>query len=147
MEADMASLEMRGFRRQVLGKLREYEGHLLRLEGQLMILRGKAERTTGEGQVKLGRFLTEMEGEAERVRAAGRAALEGLERAAKAGQDFLDKVKERLTEAEAIAPSFVAKGRSVVRRATIEAKAIRHGVRVGMRVARRVSRRTKSAKS
>jgi hypothetical protein len=41
----------------------------------------------------------------------------------------------------------MAKGKEVVRRATIEAKAIRHGVRVGLRVARRVSRRTKAAKA
>ena len=30
----MGPMEMRGFRRQVLGKLHQYEGHLLKLEGQ-----------------------------------------------------------------------------------------------------------------
>ena len=56
----MATMEMRGFRRQVLGKLREYEGHVKRLEGQLMILRGRAERATGEAPEKLGKLLTEV---------------------------------------------------------------------------------------
>ena len=143
----MGTFEMRGFQRQVLGKLREYEGNVKRLEGQLMILRGKAERATGEAQEKLGHLLAEVEHEAEGVRGAGRAALEGLERAAAAGQAFLDQMKGRLAEVEISAPAVVAKGREVVRRATIEAKALRHGVRVGLRVARRASKRAKAAKS
>lgn len=143
----MATLEMRGFQRQVLGKLREYEGHLKRLEGQLMILRGRADRATGEAQVKLGQMLADVEREAEGVRAAGRAALDGLERAARAGQVFLDQMKGRLAEVEEIAPIVVSKGREVVRRATIEAKALRHGVKVGLRVARRASRRAKAGKA
>lgn len=145
-EDDMARLEMRGFQRQVLGKLREYEGHLKRLEGQLMILRGRAERATGEAQVKLGQMLADVERDAEGVRAAGRAALEGLERAVSAGQAFLEQMKGRLAEVEALAPTVVSKGREVVRRATIEAKALRHGVKVGLRVARRASKRAKAGK-
>lgn len=142
----MAGMEMRGFRRQVMGKLRQYEGHLLQLEGQLLILRGKVDRVTGEAQVKLGEMLAEVEREAEGVRNAGKAALEGLERAVGAGETFLQMMKSRLAEVEAAAPTVVAKGRAAVRRATIEAKALRHGVKVGLRVARRVSRRTKAAK-
>jgi uncharacterized protein YjbJ (UPF0337 family) len=146
-EDDMARLERRGFERQVHGKVREYEGHLKRLEGQVMILRGRAERASGEAQVKLGQMLADVEREAEGVRAAGRAALEGLERAVAAGQAFLNQMKGRLAEVEEIAPSVVSKGREVVRRATIEAKALRHGVKVGLRVARRASKRAKAGKS
>lgn len=141
----MTTLEMRGFRRQVTGKLREYEGHLLRLEGQLKILRGKAERATGEAQVKIGQLLAEMEREAEVVRSAGKIALEGLERAAQAGQAFLNEMRGKL--AEAAAPAVVERGRAVVRRAAIEAKALRHGVKVGIRVARRAAKRAKAGKS
>ncbi len=143
----MASLEMRGFQRQVLGKLREYEGHVRRLEGQLLILRGKAERATGEAQEKLGHLLAEVEREAEGVREAGRAALQGLERAVEAGRSFLDQMKGRLADVEAVAPTVVAKSRAAVRRATIEAKALRHGVKVGLRVARRASKRAKAGKA
>jgi uncharacterized protein YjbJ (UPF0337 family) len=143
----MASLEMRGYRRQVLGKLREYEGHVKRLEGQLMILRGRAEHTTGEAQEKLGKLLAEVERETEAVRGAGRAALDGLERAISAGRGFLEQVKGRLAEVEIPPPSVVAKGREALRRATIEAKALRHGVKVGLRVAKRASKRAKSAKA
>jgi uncharacterized protein YjbJ (UPF0337 family) len=142
----MASLEMRGYRRQVLGKLREYEGQVKRLEGQLLILRGKAERTTGEVQEKVGKLLAEVEREAEVVRVAGRAALEGLERAVSSGRGFLELVKSRLAEVEIPPPSVVAKSREALRRATIEAKALRHGVKVGMRVAKRASKRAKTAK-
>jgi uncharacterized protein YjbJ (UPF0337 family) len=143
----MATLEMKGFRRQVLGKLREYEGHVKRLEGQLMILRGRAERATGEAQEKLGKLLAEVEREADGVRGAGRTALEGLEHAVAAGHAFLDQVKGRLAGVEAVAPQVVSKGREAVRRATIEAKALRHGVRVGLRVARRASKRAKTGKA
>jgi uncharacterized protein YjbJ (UPF0337 family) len=143
----MATLEMRGYRRQLLGKLREYEGQIKRLEGHLLILRGKAERATGEAQEKLGKILTEVEREAEVVRVAGRAALEGLERAVSAGREFLDMVKSRLAEVEISIPSVVVKSREALRRATIEAKALRHGVKVGLRVAKRASRRAKTAKT
>lgn len=143
----MATLEMRGYRRQVLGKLREYEGQVKRLEGQLLILRGKAQRATGEAQEKLGKILTEIEREAEGVRVAGRAALEGLERAVSAGRGFLGVVKERLAEVEIPPPSVVAKSREALRRATIEARALRHGVKVGLRVAKRASKRAKTAKA
>lgn len=143
----MATLEMRGFRRQVLGKLREYEGHVKRLEGQLMILRGRAERATGEAQEKLGKLLAEVEREAEGVRGAGRVALEGLERAVAAGQTFLAQIKGRLADIQVPPPSVVAKSREALRRASIEARALRHGVKVGLRVAKRVSKRAKTAKA
>ncbi|HSB68472.1 MAG TPA: hypothetical protein VLT62_03945 [Candidatus Methylomirabilis sp.] len=141
----MATMEMRGYRRQIAGKLRQYEGHLTKLEGQLMILRGRAERATGEAQVKLGALLSEVERGIDSVRVAGNTALEGLERAAEAGQALIKQMKSRLAEAEAAAPTVVAKGRAAVHRAAIEAKAIRHGVKVGLRVARRVSRKVKAA--
>ncbi len=143
----MATLEMRGYRRQLLGKLREYEGQIKRLEGQLLILRGKAERATGEAQEKLGKILAEVEREAEVVRVAGRAALEGLEHAVSAGRGFLDSVKSRLAEVEIPPPSVVVKSREALRRATIEAKALRHGVKVGLRVAKRASKRARAAKA
>jgi len=143
----MATLEMRGFRRQVLGKLREYEGHVKRLEGQIMILRGKADRATGEAQEKLGKLLAEVEREAEGARGAGRVALEALEHAIAAGQAFLTQIKGRLAEVDVLPPSVVAKSREALRRATIEAKALHHGVKVGIRVAKRASKRAKAAKA
>jgi uncharacterized protein YjbJ (UPF0337 family) len=143
----MTTWEMGGFRRQVLGKLREYEGHVKRLEGQLMILRGRAERATGEAQEKLAKVLAEVEREAEGVRSAGRLALEGLERAVAAGQAFLEQVKGRLAEVGVPPASVVTRGREALRRATIEAKALRHGVKVGIRVAKRASKRAKAGKA
>jgi hypothetical protein len=135
----------RGFLRQLTGMLRQYEGHLTKLEGQLLILRGKAKRATGEGQIKLAELLSEVERGVDGVRAAGRTALEGLERATEAGQTLMGQMKDRLAEAEAAAPTVLAKGRAAVQRAAIEAKALRHGVKVGIRVARRVSKRVKAA--
>jgi len=143
----MATPEVRRLRHQMAGVVREYEGHLLRLEDRLRVLRGKAERAGKDAQVTLAGLLTQAEREVEAARELGRTALAGLERAAEAARTCLTDLKSRLDDFEAGRQGAVAKGRAVVRRATIEAKAIRHGVRVGLRVARRVSRRTKAAKA
>jgi hypothetical protein len=127
--------------------MREYEGHLLQLEGRLLVLRAKAQRAGAEAQTTLTRILDQAEGEVEAARQLGRTALAGLERAEEAARSCLSDLKGRLEAAEARVPGAVAKGRAVVRRATIEAKALRHGVRVGMRVARRVSKRVKASKA
>jgi len=143
----MATPEVRRLRHQMAGVVREYEGHLLRLEDRLRVLRGKAERAGEDAQVTLAGLLTQAEREVEAVRELGRTALAGLERAAEAARTCLTDLKSRLDDFESRRQGAVAKGRAVVRRATIEAKAIRHGVRVGLRVARRVSRRTKAGKA
>jgi hypothetical protein len=129
------------------GLVREYETHLLRLESRLLVLRAKAQRAGEETQAKLSSLLTQAEREVETARELGRTALAGLERAAETARTCLADLKNRLDDVEAGIPAAVAKGRAVVRRATIEAKAIRHGVRVGLRVARRVSRRVKAPKA
>jgi len=142
----MATPEVRRLRHQMAATVREYEGHLLRLEGQLMVLRAKAQRASEEAQAKLAGLLSQAERDVETARELGRTALTGLERATEAARNCLTELKGRLEEAEVGLPAAMAKGKEVVRRATIEAKALRHGVRVGLRVARRVSRRTKAAK-
>jgi hypothetical protein len=142
----MATPDVKKLRQKMAGVVREYEGHLLQLEGRLLVLRGKAQRAGADAQVTLTRVLDKAEGEVEAARELGRAALAGLERAAEAARTCLKDLKGRLETAEAGVPGAVAKGRAVVRRATIEAKALRHGVRVGLRVARRVSRRVKVSK-
>jgi len=141
----MATEEVRGLRHQMAGKVREYEGHLMRLEGQLLVLRGRVDRAAGDAATDLSSLLAQTEREVEAAREVGRAALVGLERATDATSACLEQLKSRM--AEAGAPNVVEKGRAAVRRATIEAKALRHGVKVGIRVARRVSRRTKAAKA
>ena len=143
----MATPDVRKLRHQVAATVREYEGHLLRMEGQLLVLRAKAQRAGEETQAKLAGFLAQAERDVEAARELGRTALVGLERATEAARACLTDLKGRLEEVESGLPAAMAKGKEVVRRATIEAKAIRHGVRVGLRVARRVSRRTKAAKA
>ena len=142
----MATPDGRKLRHKMAGVVREYEGHLLQLEGQLLVLRAKAQRAGTDAQTTLTRLLDQAEGEVEAARELGRRALTGLEHAAEAARACLTDLKGRLEAAEAGVPGAVAKGRAVVRRATIEAKALRHGVRVGLRVARRVSRRVKAPK-
>lgn len=145
-EAAMATPDVRKLRHQMAEVVREYEGHLLRLEGQLRVLRGKAQRAGEDVQAKLAGLLTQAERDVEAARDLGRTALAGLERAAEAARTCFADLKSRLDDVEAARTGAVAKSRAVVRRAAIEAKAIRHGVRVGLRVARRVSRRTRAAK-
>jgi len=143
----MAGVDIRGLRRQLMARLREHEGHITRLEGQLLILRAKAGRASGEAAEKLGQLLADLERDAEGVRQAGHAAVEGMERAVAAGKAFLEQLKSRLEEAEISAPGVLAKGKAAVRRATIEAQALRHGVRVGLRVARRTAKQRKAGKA
>lgn len=142
----MATPDVRKLRHQMAEVVREYEGHLLRLDGQLRVLRGKAQRAGEDVQAKLAGLLTQAERDVEAARDLGRTALAGLERAAEAARTCFADLKSRLDDVEAARTGAVAKSRAVVRRAAIEAKAIRHGVRVGLRVARRVSRRTRAAK-
>ncbi len=146
-EETMATLEMRKLKRQIVSKLHEYEGHLMRLEGQLLILRAKSERVAGEVGADVGSLLARGEQGVEKAREIGRAALAELERAAEAAQASLQQLTGELKAVEEAAPKVVEKGRTAVRRATIEAKALRHGVKVGIRVARRVSRRKKTEKA
>jgi hypothetical protein len=140
----MATPEVRKLRHQMAGMIREYEGHLLRLEGQLLVLRAKAARAAAGTGVRFAGLLADAEREAEAAKELGRSALGGLERAADAAKRCLADLQSRLEDTSASPPTMVAKGKAVVRRATIEAKALRHGVRVGLRVARRVSKRPKS---
>jgi hypothetical protein len=142
----MATPEVRKLRHQIAGMVREYEGHLLRLEGHLLVLRAKAARAGADAGARFAGLLAEAERETAAAKDLGRSALAGLERAAEAVKRSLADLQNRFEEANAGTPTVVAKGKAVVRRATIEAKALRHGVRVGLRVARRASRRTKSAK-
>jgi hypothetical protein len=142
----MATPEMRKVRQELAKLMREYEKHLVRLESQLVVLRAKARQAGEDARAKLSGLLEQAEREVEAARELGRSALVGLERAAEGARTCLADLKSRLADVEAGVPSAVARGRAVVRRATIEAKAIRHGVRVGLRVARRVSKRAKAAK-
>jgi len=127
-------------------KLKEFEGQLLKLEGEILILRGKAARMTGEAQAKLAELIATAEREAASLRQVGENALEGLGRAVEAGHGALEQVKARVQQAEALLPPLAERGRSVLRRATIEARAVRHGVKVGLRVARRVAKRTRAGR-
>ncbi len=142
----MATPKVGTLRHQIAGMVREYEGHLLRLEGQLLVLRAKATRAGADAGARFAGLLAEVEREAEATKELGRSAVAGVERATEAAKKCLADLQNRFAEANAETPTVVAKGKAVVRRATIEAKALRHGVRVGLRVARRVSRRTKTAK-
>jgi hypothetical protein len=142
----MAESEARGIRRQMASKLREYEGHLLKLEGELLILRSKAGRVAGDVQARVAQLLADVEHEAEGLRRAGQTALDGLGRAVQSGQTAADRVRGLLAEAERWLPPAEAAGREILRRAAIEAKAVRHGVRVGLRVARRTSRRVRAGR-
>lgn len=140
----MPTSDARTLRDRMTKAVRDYEGHLLRLESQLRVLRGKAKRAGADVQAKLAEVLARAEQEAQRARDLGSTALEGLARATETAQSSLADLKNRLEEVGAGGASAVVRGREVVRRATIEAKAIRHGVRVGIRMAKRVARRTKA---
>lgn len=141
----MGSAESK-IRREIGARLRRYEECLERFEDHLRALQRKIDKAQGESQAELGSLLADVEQEADRVRGAGEGVLRALQHAVEVGQGALARAEERL---RTLAPPRVPareKGKAAVRRATIEVKAIRHGVRVGLRMAARVSRRAKAAK-
>ena len=140
----MATTEMK-LRRDIGGRLREYDKHLERFEEHLQTLHRRIDRARGEAQAELGSALADIEREADLTRSAGEAVLRELRRAVEVGRGALDRAEVRLKALEAPRAPAAEKGSTVVRRAAIEVKALRHGVRVGLRIARRVSRRVKTA--
>ena len=140
----MATTEMK-LRRDIGGRLREYDKHLEQFEKHLQTLHRRIDRARGEDQAELGSILADIEREADLTRSAGEAVLRELRRAVEIGRGALDRAAVRLKALEAPRVPAAEKGRDVVRRAAIEVKALRHGVRVGLRIARRVSRRVKTA--
>ncbi len=140
----MATTEMK-LRRDIGGRVREYDKYLLHFEEHLQALHRRIDRANGEAQAELGSLLAEIEREAELIRSAGEAVLRELRRAVEIGRGALDRAETRLKAVESPRIPAAEKGKAVVRRAAIEVKALRHGVRVGLRIARRVSRRVKTA--
>lgn len=133
-------------RRDIGGRLREYDKYLERFEEQLQTLHRRIDRASGEAQAELGSLLADIEREAELTRSAGEAVLRELRRAVEVGRGAVERAEARLKVVETPRVPAAEKGKAVVRRAAIEVKALRHGVRVGLRIARRVSRRTKTGK-
>jgi hypothetical protein len=140
----MLTTEMK-LRRDIGGRMREYEKYLAHFEEHLQTLHRRIDRASGEAQAELGTLLAEVEREAELMRGAGEAVLRELRRAVEIGRGALDRAEMRLKALETPRIPAAEKGKAVVRRAAIEVKALRHGVRVGLRIARRVSRRVKAA--
>jgi hypothetical protein len=143
----MASVELQGFRRQLLATLHEYEGYLKQVEGKLLVLRSRAERATGETAAQVTAALGELEREAELIRGAGLQAMERLGRAVEVAKAGLARARVQVVEDGPTPARLLSKGKEAVNKATIEAKALRHGIKVGLRVARRVSKRVKTTKA
>jgi hypothetical protein len=137
-------MEIQGLRRQLLATLHEYEGYLKQVEGKLLVVRSRAERATGDGAAQMAAALAELEREAEAIRGAGLQALERLGHAVEVARTGLERAKAHVAGNEPTPVRLLRQGKEAVRKATIEAKALRHGVKVGLRVARRVSRRVKA---
>ncbi len=134
----MRILENRRWRQELIGKVQEYHGLLAEAEAQLTAARKRAGQEMGTWAEQAKQTLAD-------AREAGRKALTDIERSTAQLQSVLGQIAAyRGADAQA---GLSDAGRKVVRRATIEAKALRHGVKVGLRMARRVSNRTKASKA
>jgi hypothetical protein len=136
-EVGMRILENRRWRQQLIGKVQEYEGLLAEAEAELTAARKRLGQDFGTWAEQAKQAIAE-------AREAGRKALADIEQSAARLRGMVAELAARKgTPSEA---GLSETGRKVVRRATIEAKALRHGVKVGLRMARRVSKRTKASK-
>ena len=134
----MRILENRRWRQQLIGKVQEYEGLLAEAESELTAARKRVGQDFGTWAEQAKQAIAE-------AREAGRKALADIEQSATQLRGMVAELAARKgTPSEA---GLSETGRKVVRRATIEAKALRHGVKVGLRMARRVSKRAKTSKA
>ncbi len=131
----MRILENRQWRHELIGKIQEYERLLADAEAQLTTARKRAE-------TEFGPWVERAKQAIGHARELGHKALGDVDQAARMLRALVEEFKDRES---AIGEAGLSEtGRKVVRRAQIEAKALRHGVKVGLRMARRVSRRGKA---
>jgi hypothetical protein len=132
-EEQMRILENRQWRHELIGKIQDYERLLADAEAQLTTARKRAE-------TELGPWVERAKQAIAHARELGHKALGDVDQAARMLRSLVEEFKAR----EAGEAGLSGTGRKVVRRAKIEAQALRHGVKVGLRMARRVSKRGKA---
>lgn len=140
----------RGHRRRLEGQITEYAGIIRTIEGRLLRMRGRLKRATGDAQVELASAIQRLESDYKKIVEGWQTILKGLD------HTFMTS-REIAREAIDHADSVLSKGSRLItgptqalRRARVEAAALRKGLQVGLRRGRRlaaVASRRRAARS
>ena len=140
----------RGHRRRLEGQITEYAGIIRTIEGRLLRMRGRLKRATGGAQVELASAIQRLESDYKKIVEGWQTILKGLDHTFMTSREI---AREAINRADAV----LAEGRrlptgpaSVIRRAWVEAAALKKGVEVGLRRGRRmaaVASRRRAARS
>lgn len=140
----------RGHRRRLEGQITEYAGILRGIEGRLLRMRGRLQRTTGETQVQLASAVQQLESDYRKIVEGWQAILRGLDHTFTSGREMGREAIDRADAVLAQGPRLLTDAAKALRRARVEAAALRKGVEVGLRRGRRmaaVASRRRAARS
>ena len=129
----------RGHRRRLEGQIAEYAGILLEIEGRLIRMRGRVKRTAGDAQARLASAIEQMESDYRKVAEGWQAILKGLDHTITSGREVAREAINRADAVLAEGSTLLTGPANALRRARVEATALRKGLKVGFRRGRRLA--------
>ena len=152
MENKISRTLWRGHRRRLEGQITEYAGILQAIEGRLLRMRGRLKQSAGDAQVRLASAIEQLESEYRKVAEGWQAILKGLDHTFTSGREIAREAINRADASLAQGPRLLTGPANALRRARVEAAALRKGLEVGLRRGRRMAavasrRRAARAKS
>jgi hypothetical protein len=129
----------RGHRRRLEGQITEYAGLIRAIEGRLLRMRGRLKRSTGDAQLRLAAAIEQLESDYKKLTEGWQAILRGLDTTFTSGRDLARDAIERADAAVAGGKGLFTHAARALRKARVEAAALRKGVEVGLRRGRRMA--------
>ena len=139
MDDKITTTLWRGHRRRLEGQIMEYAGMLRTIEGRLIRMRGRARRKTGDAQVQLAAAIEQLETDYRKIAEGWQALLKALDNILTSGREIASDAIGRADAVMAERPRLLATAATALRRARVEAAALRKGVQVGLRRGRRMA--------
>ena len=139
MENKISTTLWRGHRRRLEGQITEYAGILQTIEGRLLRMRGRLKRSAGDAQVQLASAIEQMESDYRKVAEGWQAILKGLDHTITSGREVAREAINRADAVLAEGSTLLTGPANALRRARVEAAALRKGLKVGFRRGRRLA--------
>jgi len=128
-----------GHRRRPDGQITEYAGILQAIEGRLLRMRGRLKRSAGDAQVQLASAIEQLESKYRKVAEGWQAILKGLDHTFTSGREIAGEAINRADASLARGSRLLTGPANALRRARVEAAALRKGLEVGLRRGRRMA--------
>jgi hypothetical protein len=139
MDGKITNTLWRGHRRRLEGQIMEYAGMLRAVEGRLLRMRGRARRKTGDAQMQLAAAIEQLETDYRKIAEGWHSLLKALDNILTSGREIASDAIGRADAVMAERPRLLATAATALRRARVEAAALRKGVQVGFRRGRRMA--------